>query len=43
MGEVPSGSVHYRALFMVGIVLFTISLGLNFLAQLVVRKFRIAE
>jgi phosphate transport system permease protein len=43
MGEVPPGSVHYRALFMVGIVLFVISLALNYMAQVVVRKFRIAE
>jgi phosphate transport system permease protein len=43
MGEVPPGSVHYRALFMVGIVLFMISLAINYLAQLIVRKFRIAE
>lgn len=43
MGEVPHGTLHYRALFMVGIVLFLISLTLNYLAQFVVRKFRIAE
>jgi len=43
MGEVVHGSVHYRALFMVGIVLFLISLAINFGAQWVVRKFRKVE
>ncbi|MBK1853575.1 phosphate ABC transporter permease subunit PstC [Verrucomicrobiaceae bacterium 5K15] len=38
-GEVTAGSIHYRALFMVGLVLFTISLLLNSLAQKIVKKF----
>jgi phosphate transport system permease protein len=42
MGEVAQGSIHYRALFMVGIVLFLISLLINFIAQRVVRKYRIS-
>jgi phosphate transport system permease protein len=42
MGEVASGSIHYRALFMVGIVLFVISLVINFLAQKVVKNFKIS-
>jgi phosphate transport system permease protein len=42
MGEVASGSIHYRALFMVGIVLFIISLVINFLAQKVVKNFKIS-
>ncbi|MEK0444930.1 MAG: hypothetical protein RLZZ399_251 [Verrucomicrobiota bacterium] len=42
MGEVPNGSIHYRALFMVGIVLFLISLGINYLAQKIVRRYRIS-
>lgn len=42
MGEVASGSIHYRALFMVGIVLFVISLIINFLAQKVVKNFKIS-
>jgi phosphate transport system permease protein len=42
MGEVASGSIHYRALFMVGIVLFIISLLINFLAQKVVRNFKLS-
>ena len=30
MGEVVRGSIHYRALFMVGLVLFAITLGINY-------------
>ncbi|MGW8251031.1 MAG: PstC family ABC transporter permease, partial [Anaerolineales bacterium] len=33
MGEVASGSVHYHVLFFIGIVLFTISLGINLVAS----------
>lgn len=39
MGEVVKGSLHYRSLFMVGIVLFFLSLIINFSAQWVVRRF----
>ena len=42
MGEVVRGSIHYRALFMVGIVLFFLSLIINYLAQRIVRKFKIS-
>jgi len=42
MGEVVRGSIHYRALFMVGIFLFFLSLLINFLAQKIVRKYRIS-
>jgi len=42
MGEVAQGSIHYRALFMVGIILFFASLIINFIAQKVVRKYRIS-
>ena len=42
MGEVVNGSLHYRALFVVGIFLFFISLGINFLAQKIVRRFKIS-
>ncbi len=42
MGEVVRGSLHYRALFMVGVVLFLISLLINWLAQKFVRRYRIA-
>ncbi len=42
MGEVPHASIHYRALFMVGLVLFFLSLLINWLAQKIVRRYRIA-
>lgn len=42
MGEVPAGSIHYRALFMVAILLFLLALLINFLAQQIVRKFKIS-
>ena len=43
LGEVAAGTLHYRALFMVGLVLFFISLLLNFCSQFVIKKFRISE
>ena len=43
MGEVVRGSVHYRALFMVGIVLFVASLIINVSAQYVVKKYNKME
>ena len=42
MGEVVRASIHYRALFMVGVVLFLISLLVNWLAQKIVRRYRIS-
>jgi phosphate transport system permease protein len=42
MGEVVRDSIHYRALFMVGVVLFMISLLINWLAQKFVRRYRIS-
>ena len=42
MGEVVRGSTHYRALFMVGLVLFMITLGINWLAQRFVARFRMS-
>lgn len=42
MGEVVHGEIHYRALFMVGLVLFMIALLINFLAQKIVRKYRVS-
>ncbi|HAY99393.1 MAG TPA: phosphate ABC transporter permease subunit PstC, partial [Opitutae bacterium] len=39
MGEVVQGSLHYRALFIVGIVLFFISLLINYSAQWVVKRY----
>lgn len=42
MGEVVRGSIHYRALFMVGLVLFVLSLMINYAAQGIVRRYRIS-
>jgi phosphate transport system permease protein len=42
VGEVVYYSLHYRALFMVGALLFLISLLVNWLAQKIVRRYRIA-
>jgi phosphate transport system permease protein len=42
MGEVVRGSTHYRALFMVGLVLFTITLGINYVAQKLVTRYRMS-
>ena len=42
MGEVVRGSIHYRALFVVGLVLFLLSLVINYAAQKIVRKYRIS-
>jgi phosphate transport system permease protein len=43
LGEVPFGSVHYRALFVVGILLFIIVLAINWTAQRLLRRFRISQ
>ena len=43
LGEVPFGSVHYRALFVVGILLFVIVLAINWTAQRLLRRFRISQ
>ena len=42
MGEVVRGSTHYRALVMVGLVLFVLTLGINYLAQKFVARFRMS-
>ena len=42
MGEVVRGSIHYRALFVVGLVLFLLSLCINYAAQGIVRRYRIS-
>jgi phosphate transport system permease protein len=39
MGEVVRGSIHYRALFMVGLVLFAITLAINYGAQKLVMRY----
>ena len=40
MGEAPQGDGHYRALFLIGIVLMLITLVVNFTADLVVKGIR---
>ncbi|GAB5559625.1 MAG: hypothetical protein SynsKO_12720 [Synoicihabitans sp.] len=42
MGEVVHGGIHYRALFVVGMVLFFIALLINYLAQKIVQRYRIS-
>ena len=42
MGEVVPDSIHYRALFMVGIVLFLLALAINFIAQKIITRYRIS-
>jgi phosphate transport system permease protein len=42
MGEVVQGSIHYRALFVVGLLLFLLSLAINYAAQRIVRRYRIS-
>jgi len=39
MGEVTANTIHYRALFCVGLVLFTISLLINISAKRIIRSF----
>lgn len=39
MGEVVYGSLHYRALFVVGIVLFLITLLVNYAAQTIAKRY----
>ena len=43
LGEVSRGSAHWQALFMVGIVLFVISLAVNACARAVVRRFELPK
>jgi phosphate transport system permease protein len=40
MGEVPAGTIEYRTIFAVGITLFAITLGMNVVSGLVLRRFR---
>jgi phosphate transport system permease protein len=42
MGEVVRGSIHYRALFMVGLVLFAMTLAINYVAQKLVMRYRMS-
>jgi phosphate transport system permease protein len=41
-GEVARGSIHWRALFVVGLTLFVLSLTINYAAQKIVRRYRIS-
>ena len=41
MGEVPFGSDHYHALFVIGVVLLFMTFCLNMVAQKVLKKYRI--
>ena len=43
MGEVVRGSIHYRALFVVGLALFILALIINYAAQRIVRRYKIAS
>ncbi len=43
LGEVPFGSVHYRALFVIGMLLFSIVLGINWSARRLIQRFRIGH
>ncbi len=43
LGEVSRGSAHWQALFMVGIVLFVISLLVNWCARAFVRRFELSK
>ncbi len=43
MGEVAQGGIHYRALFCVGVVLFLLTLLINFAAQRIFRHTRVGE
>ncbi|MEM4245956.1 MAG: phosphate ABC transporter permease subunit PstC [Candidatus Bathyarchaeia archaeon] len=40
MGEVPFGTVHYHALFAIGILLFTITFVINLIAELAMQRVR---
>jgi phosphate transport system permease protein len=40
MGETPYGTIEYKTIFAVGLVLFLITLGLNVLSLTVLRRFR---
>ncbi|MBA2743833.1 MAG: phosphate ABC transporter permease subunit PstC [Chthoniobacterales bacterium] len=42
MGEVVRGSIHYRALFMVGLVLFALTLLINLAAQKITTRYRMS-
>jgi phosphate transport system permease protein len=41
MGEAVMGSLHYHALFAIGLVLFAITLGVNIAAEVISRRYRL--
>jgi phosphate transport system permease protein len=41
MGEAVMGSLHYHALFAIGLILFLITLGINIVAEVISRRFRL--
>ena len=40
LGDTPQGTVEFYSLFAVGMVLFLVTLGMNFLANIIIRKYR---
>ena len=40
LGDTPQGTVEFYSLFAVGLVLFLMTLSMNFLANLIIRKYR---
>ncbi len=42
MGEVVQGGIHYRALFVVGLLLFGLTFLINYIAQRLVRRYRVS-
>src|ERR671914_809085 len=40
MGDAPTGTLEFKTIFAVGLSLFVITLGMNLLSQVIVRKFR---
>ena len=40
MGDTPTGTLEYKTIFAVALLLFTLTLGMNLLSQYVIRRFR---
>jgi len=41
MGEAVMGSLHFSALFAIGLILFVITLGINIAAEIISRRYRL--
>ena len=41
MGEAVMGSLHFHALFAIGLVLFLITLAINIIAEIISRRYRL--